>query len=128
MDPQWDFLLNDYFGAHYDHDVDFLLDEKNKAAVKAKYYDSHIARVKKLVSDDKLLIYDIKHGWEPLCAFLDVPLPQNREVPRVNGKETVDMAFAVVERMVMQRVMKIVIVSATLVYAAVSVTRNIRKS
>ena len=24
---------------------------------------------------DKLLVYSVKEGWEPLCKFLDVPVP-----------------------------------------------------
>jgi len=126
--PWIDFMRNDYFVAHYDNDVDFLLNEKNMAAVKTKYYDAHIAKVKRLVPKDQLLIYDIRDGWEPLCSFLNVQIPDNKEVPRVNGKKAVDDAFIICEQMVVQTMMKIAVVSATMLYTAVSVIRNIRKS
>jgi hypothetical protein len=32
---------------------------------------------------DKLLVFDVSQGWEPLCAFLGVPVP-NVPFPRVN--------------------------------------------
>lgn len=34
-------------------------------------------------SKDKLLVMKISEGWEPLCRFLDVPIPQT-PFPRVN--------------------------------------------
>eukprot|EP00927_Polykrikos_kofoidii_P077974 TRINITY_DN74855_c0_g1_i1.p1 TRINITY_DN74855_c0_g1~~TRINITY_DN74855_c0_g1_i1.p1 ORF type:complete len:264 (-),score=47.37 TRINITY_DN74855_c0_g1_i1:46-837(-) len=32
-------------------------------------------RVKKVVPKDKLLVYDVSQGWEPLCRFLGKPVP-----------------------------------------------------
>lgn len=31
--------------------------------------------VMEFVPKEKLLVYDIKQGWEPLCTFLNVPVP-----------------------------------------------------
>ena len=31
--------------------------------------------MKKSVPREKLLIFSVKDGWEPLCKFLDVPIP-----------------------------------------------------
>jgi hypothetical protein len=35
---------------------------------------------------DRLLVYSPKQGWEPLCAFLDVPVPEVA-FPRVNSRD-----------------------------------------
>src|SRR6185312_161524 len=35
-------------------------------------FQQHIEEVKQLVPPDRLLIYDVTEGWEPLCAFLGV--------------------------------------------------------
>ncbi|CAM9261276.1 unnamed protein product [Discosporangium mesarthrocarpum] len=35
----------------------------------------HIEEVKATVPADKLLVYSVKEGWEPLCTFLEVPVP-----------------------------------------------------
>ena len=32
---------------------------------------------------DKLLVFEVKQGWEPLCAFLGKPVP-NQPFPRIN--------------------------------------------
>ncbi|WIG59817.1 MAG: hypothetical protein OJF49_002564 [Ktedonobacterales bacterium] len=38
-------------------------------------YNQHIAEVKERVPAEKLLVYDVKQGWEPLCAFLGISVP-----------------------------------------------------
>lgn len=35
---------------------------------------------------DKLLIFDVKQGWEPLCKFLGKPVP-NVPFPNVNDSK-----------------------------------------
>lgn len=35
----------------------------------------HIEQVKARVPGDKLLVFDVKQGWEPLCRFLGVEAP-----------------------------------------------------
>ena len=42
----------------------------------AKAYERHNAWVKSLVSSDRLLVWNIKDGWEPLCKFLNKPVPK----------------------------------------------------
>ncbi|KAK1981796.1 hypothetical protein LZ30DRAFT_71755 [Colletotrichum cereale] len=59
-------------------------------------YRGHYAEVRAAVAADRLLDYDVKEGWEPLCAFLgkpvpDVPFPQankrKEHVARVRVKQ-----------------------------------------
>ena len=38
-------------------------------------YEAHIRRIKQVVPEDRLLIWNIKQGWEPLCKFLGKPVP-----------------------------------------------------
>ena len=40
--------------------------------------------VKAAIAPERLLIYDVAEGWEPLCAFLDVPVPTTA-FPRTNS-------------------------------------------
>ena len=40
-----------------------------------KVHQKHIEEVKATVPADKLLIYEVKDGWEPLCQFLNMPVP-----------------------------------------------------
>ena len=47
-------------------------------------YLTHIENVKQKVPDDRLLIWNVKDGWEPLCKFLEKPIP-NIPVPLENA-------------------------------------------
>ena len=40
-------------------------------------YEAHIRRVKEIVPEKRLLVWNIKDGWEPLCKFLDKPVPDS---------------------------------------------------
>jgi hypothetical protein len=44
----------------------------------------HGESVRALIPADQLLIHEVSHGWEPLCRFLDVPVP-NGPYPRSNN-------------------------------------------
>jgi len=48
-----------------------------------KFYQEWIDTLKAEIPPEKLLIYDVKDGWEPLCKFLEVPVP-NKPFPNVN--------------------------------------------
>lgn len=48
-------------------------------------YRDHNDDVKKLVPKEDLLVFDVREGWEPLCRFLNVDVPDkpfpNRRLP-----------------------------------------------
>ena len=49
-------------------------------------FEQHNARVKAALPAEKLLVFDVKQGWEPLCRFLNVPVP-DQQFPHVNDTE-----------------------------------------
>ena len=48
-----------------------------------EYYESFNQDVIEKCPKEKLLVFNVKEGWEPLCNFLNVPIP-DCEFPRVN--------------------------------------------
>jgi hypothetical protein len=46
----------------------------------------HIEEVKQYVAAEKLLIYNVKEGWEPLCAFTGVEVPAGKPFPHDNDR------------------------------------------
>jgi hypothetical protein len=40
--------------------------------------------VRETIAPERLLVFDVKEGWGPLCAFLDVPVPEHEPFPRAN--------------------------------------------
>ena len=41
-----------------------------------KYYHDWVEHVKRTVPPNRLLVFESKQGWEPLCKFLNVPIPE----------------------------------------------------
>ena len=39
-------------------------------------FNDHVEEVKRSIPEEKLLMHSAKDGWGPLCAFLDVPVPE----------------------------------------------------
>jgi hypothetical protein len=46
-------------------------------------FERHNEDVKSKVPSDRLLVYEISEGWEPLCDFLGVPVPDT-PLPHLN--------------------------------------------
>jgi hypothetical protein len=53
-----------------------------------KVFERHNEEVKERVPPDKLLVYAVKEGWEPLCKFLEVGVPKNKPFPHLNDTDT----------------------------------------
>ena len=51
-----------------------------------KVFNDHNEEVKNYVPADKLLVFDATEGWEPLCKFLGVEVP-NEPLPHTNKRE-----------------------------------------
>lgn len=47
------------------------------------HFRQHNETVKRIAKGRKFLEYDVRQGWEPLCEFLGVPVP-DRPFPRVD--------------------------------------------
>jgi len=48
-----------------------------------KFYHDHVEEVKRVVPKDRLLLWQVKDGWAPLCAFLGIPQPDS-DFPWIN--------------------------------------------
>jgi hypothetical protein len=53
------------------------------------FLERHNAWVREQVPKEKLLEMDLAGGWEPLCKFLNKPVP-NEPFPRMNDREARD--------------------------------------
>ena len=69
----------------------------DRESTKLIYYE-HIESVKKIIPTDKLLIYNVKEGWGPLCEFLDVEVP-GIPFPKVNDTAEMLRKFAIIKMM-----------------------------
>lgn len=47
-------------------------------------FNRHNDQVRRDVPADRLLVYEVREGWGPLCAFLGVPVPEGKPFPHLN--------------------------------------------
>ena len=73
--PYMSGTINDYFDNRM-HDRDHLIARFNQ----------HIDEVKATIAPGRLLVFEAKQGWEPLCDFLELPVPDG-DFPHINDNE-----------------------------------------
>jgi len=49
-------------------------------------YRRRSEQVRAAIPPDRLLVFNVADGWEPLCRFLDAPVPAT-PFPRVNATD-----------------------------------------
>lgn len=59
-------------------------------------FERHVEDVKKTIPAERLLVYEVGSGWEPICDFLGLDVPQ-REFPRVNTRDEFQARFRAIE-------------------------------
>lgn len=52
------------------------------------FFERHNQEVRRCVPPERLLVYEVTQGWEPLCAFLGVPVPAGIPFPHLNDTES----------------------------------------
>jgi Sulfotransferase domain len=67
-----------HFGEHI-HDRDYMVTA----------FQRHNDEVKRGVPAERLLVFEVKQGWQPLCDFLGVPAPSG-QFPHTNSREEMD--------------------------------------
>lgn len=59
-----------------------------------EFFNRHSADITAAIPAERLLIYQVSDGWEPLCQFLGVPVP-DVDFPHINSRsETKEMLAA----------------------------------
>ncbi|KAJ5851471.1 uncharacterized protein N7529_010856 [Penicillium soppii] len=57
-----------------------------------KAFEDHYKKIQAMVPPEKLLLYHAKEGWEPLCKFLEVPVPEMAMI-NVNNSNMFNQGF-----------------------------------
>jgi hypothetical protein len=83
--PMRDFFMGNVVGTFLDH-----IDDR---AWMTAYFRRWNQDVIASVPPERLLVFEASQGWEPLCAFLGVPVP-DAPYPRVNSREEMHARMA----------------------------------
>jgi hypothetical protein len=63
-----------------------------------RVFNEHNQAVQETIPTDKLLVFDVKQGWEPLCQFLGVSVPAGKPFPHLNDASSMQMRTWLRER------------------------------
>ena len=74
-----------FLGAKYPRGMFGAVEDGQETAV--RFYNDWTESVKETISADRLLVFEVKQGWDPLCKFLDLPVP---EEPFPNANDTAE--------------------------------------
>ena len=61
----------------------FLADRFDTRERAISEFNAHVEEVKSTIPADRLLVYELGSGWDPLCEFLGVPVP-DMDYPHTN--------------------------------------------
>ncbi|MEM7532870.1 MAG: sulfotransferase family protein [Chloroflexota bacterium] len=67
------------------HDRYMVEPEIQDKAQVIEAFNQHNEVVQRLVPKERLLVFHVKDGWEPLCAFLGCEVPQDTPFPHLNA-------------------------------------------
>ncbi len=70
-------VLEDTFGGRFEDKAHAI-----------EVYNQHNQEVQRAIAAQRLLVFDAKQGWEPLCRFLDVPVP-GEPFPHLNDTASI---------------------------------------
>jgi hypothetical protein len=86
VDPQWRDYLALVERMFWGPEGTFATGHATPAELIAEM-ERHNAEVKSTVPAERLLVWEVGDGWEPLCEFLEVEVPAE-PLPHVNDRET----------------------------------------
>ena len=69
----------------WEHTFDGKFEDK---AYAIDVFNAHNEEVKRIVPSEKLLVYNVKEGWEPLGEFLGVETPKGEPFPHLNDRQS----------------------------------------
>lgn len=100
VDPEWDLYIELMSGMW--RRAGLIQDERTTAEEMAAGMERYNREVIDTVPAQRLLVWSPADGWEPLCSFLGVPVPQ-ADFPRVNdsaqfGELMIDGAIQSIQR------------------------------
>jgi hypothetical protein len=55
-----------------------------------RVFNEHNQAVQATIPADRLLVFDVKQGWEPLCQFLGVSVPAGEPFPHLNDTSSME--------------------------------------
>lgn len=84
--------------------------------VGTQLWDRHIEYLREVVPPEKLVFFDVRDGWEPLCKALGCEVPKGIDFPQINERAGME-SFA--REQVRQGLIRWIMIIGTVVAAIV---------
>lgn len=78
---------------------EFFEGKGNDKAQMVCFFENYVEGVKEFVPADKLLVYNVTEGWEPLCEFLEVDVLQQALPGNVRSNFAINNALGGSDRL-----------------------------
>ena len=81
------FIKNSPFGEMVQKTIwDMMGNRMHDRKHMVNFFNKHSSEIVNSIAPERLLVYQISEGWEPLCNFLEVPIP-DMVFPRINSRD-----------------------------------------
>jgi Sulfotransferase domain len=67
-----------------------------------RVFRDHNQAVQETIPAEKLLIFDVKQGWQPLCQFLGLPVPAGEPFPHLSDTSSVQQEIRAYRRVALR--------------------------
>ena len=83
--PDWTAYLRTVEMGHFIRRTinDYLQDRMHDREHLIRRFEEHNDEVRRTIPAERLLVYEVRQGWQPLCDFLNLPVPDG-DFPNVN--------------------------------------------
>ena len=81
------FIKNSPFGEMVQKTIWDLMDNRMQDRKHMiDYFNNRTSNIVDYIAPERLLVYRVNEGWEPLCTFLGLPVPKT-DFPRINSRD-----------------------------------------
>ncbi|APZ44232.1 sulfotransferase family protein [Acidihalobacter ferrooxydans] len=88
------FIKNSPFGTMVQKTIWDVMDNRMQdKGYMIDFFQNRTLEIKNTIAPERLLVYRVSEGWQPLCKFLGLSVP-NIEFPRINSREETKQMLA----------------------------------
>lgn len=81
------FIKNSPFGEMVQKTIwDFMEQRMQDRDYMIDFFNKRTSEIKNYIAPERLLVYQVSEGWQPLCEFLNIAVPET-DFPRINSRD-----------------------------------------
>jgi len=89
-----------------------------------EYFDRYVANIKATVPAERLLVFNVKEGWKPLCDALNLPVP-TQPFPNVNDSKDFNFYLITKRKVVSWGIVAVAVLAPSIIGYGLKIYYNI---